>query len=203
MSAPELVCTPGGDSDNSYVTVAEADSYFAVRMDAELWRSADPATKVARLIEATQLIEETGGARRTYSAERQVFYGCPYRLEQALHFPRDTDYTAYFGGDDEHDDDGEGEDEEEPEGSGGGAQPSDWVVPEGVQRAVCEQALWLLQQKAMPQLIDHAQNQGEGIRYLMADGIILQYAGTRRPFWIAPRAWTAIDQYRIRHFQAA
>jgi hypothetical protein len=183
MSELTLVCTPGGDADNSYVTVAQADAYFAARIDADAWRA--DSEKATRLIEATGLIEGCGGTQMLPYSRRQLFWGTPrFLLEQKLHFPTTSDYQRIS--DDE-----------------GGGSTIQWTIPPTVMASVCEQALWLIQQQEHPQLIDHAALQADGVKYIMADSMQITYGGIDRPAWIAPRAWKLISRHRITRFQAA
>ena len=52
-----LDATIGGASANSYVTVAEADAYFATSFGRTAWGSALPANKEIVLIESTRLLD--------------------------------------------------------------------------------------------------------------------------------------------------
>ena len=52
-----LDATLGGASANSYVTVAEADAYFATSFGRTAWVSALPANKEIVLIESTRLLD--------------------------------------------------------------------------------------------------------------------------------------------------
>lgn len=71
--------TPGGPAANSYVSLAEADAYFATRLNADAWAQAgqaSPPRQEAALITATQrLDQEPFRGRRTYR-------------DQALSWPR-------------------------------------------------------------------------------------------------------------------
>lgn len=78
-----LVATLGAADANSYVTVEEADDYFAagVHLRASVWNALDPddedvPTKSALLITATRQID------------RLRFWGCKADDLQALQFPR-------------------------------------------------------------------------------------------------------------------
>jgi hypothetical protein len=51
----EIDATPSGTDANSYATVAEADTYFAGRLNTEAWADAD---QVAALIQATGWIDQ-------------------------------------------------------------------------------------------------------------------------------------------------
>lgn len=65
---------------NSYVTVAEADSYFADRLNATAWTSADAALKGQALITAATLLDE------------QRWIGTAVGEDQPLAFPRSGEY---------------------------------------------------------------------------------------------------------------
>lgn len=71
--------TPGGPAANSYVSLDEADAYFATRLNADAWAQAgqaSPPRQEAALITATQrLDQESFRGRRTYR-------------DQALSWPR-------------------------------------------------------------------------------------------------------------------
>jgi len=61
---------------NSYVTVAEADSYFADRLDVDAWNTADSATKAQALVTASAVLEE------------QPWAGVVVDVDQPMAFPR-------------------------------------------------------------------------------------------------------------------
>ena len=74
---PSLVETVGGASANSYVTVAEADTYFDERHEATAWTdTSDPDVKVRALITATRRID------------LEHFEGRKTAETQALEWPR-------------------------------------------------------------------------------------------------------------------
>lgn len=50
--------TVGGANANSYVSVADADAYIAIRLYSDEWNAADTATKQAALATATATIDE-------------------------------------------------------------------------------------------------------------------------------------------------
>lgn len=83
--AVTLTCTPGGASDNSYVTLAEAEAYFANRLNSSVngdWTNDSTGTarsddaKKAALITATLRIDE------------ETFLGLKASSTQALKWPR-------------------------------------------------------------------------------------------------------------------
>jgi hypothetical protein len=76
--------TPAGPNSNSYVSLADADAWFALGMQAAAWDAYVDADKSAALIEATRMIESLR------------LIGIPYDTDtpQALHFPL-SDYTRW------------------------------------------------------------------------------------------------------------
>lgn len=71
---PVLVATVGGTTSNSYVTLGEANTYFAGRLGGEAW--ADVENGTLALITATAEIDKLN------------FYGMKTNSAQALKFPR-------------------------------------------------------------------------------------------------------------------
>jgi hypothetical protein len=61
---------------NSYVTIADADTYFETRIDSAEWEVADDETKEQALVTATQLIDE------------RHWIGAAVSSSQALAWPR-------------------------------------------------------------------------------------------------------------------
>ena len=175
-----LTCTPGGASDNSYVTLAQADAYYDDTLRSAAWEAFGDMTKSTALIQATADIERLGGAKADdLSPARALFVGSPYATtedsggtiitSQALHFPRTSDVDA------------------------NGAV----FIPQALRDAVCEQALWLLEQDANPPLLDRAALQAAGITSVSVDGLSESYRATGVPRGIAPRAWMLVRQYII------
>jgi hypothetical protein len=78
--APVLVATLAGANSNSYITVADADTYFDNRLDAADWDASTSDNKAASLITATSWIDTLD------------FYGERSAVTQALKWPR-TDVT--------------------------------------------------------------------------------------------------------------
>lgn len=80
---------------NSYVTVAEADDYFADRLDVAAWTAADPTQKSQALVTATNVLEElpwTGtvmSASQSLAFPRSGYYFDP-RLGQHVTLDNDT-----------------------------------------------------------------------------------------------------------------
>ncbi len=126
MPGLEIDATVAGADSNSYVTMAEADAYFAGRLHADAWDTATQADKEKALVSACRDI----GALRL--ASRRLPYGYVREpvgaldvqydpllvvdAEQALAFPRLRDVDA------------------------AGA----YCIPERVKQAQCEEALALL-----------------------------------------------------------
>lgn len=168
--ATTIVCTPGGASDNCYVTLAQATTYFSLGLREETWDSYPSLLREQALIQATQDIEALGGPRvREDLTRRARFVGVPYDDDasaQALHFPRTVDYDTAV------------------------------VIPDGVKRAVYEQAWWLLAQRAAGgPLIDTDDLRARGVQNVSMDGTSVSLRATSVPAGIAPAAWTHIQPY--------
>ena len=65
---------------NSYVTVAEADAYFADRINVSAWTDATPTLKGQALVTATQILDD------------QRWIGTAISEDQDLAFPRSGEY---------------------------------------------------------------------------------------------------------------
>jgi hypothetical protein len=74
--APVLVATLAGANSNSYITVADATTYFDNRLDAADWTAATADNKAASLITATGWLDTL------------EFYGDRSATTQALKWPR-------------------------------------------------------------------------------------------------------------------
>lgn len=72
-----LVATPGAANANSYLTLQEANDYFASRLHAEAWAAASDPQKEAALIWATRLIDV-----------QVLFNGIATSADQSLAWPR-------------------------------------------------------------------------------------------------------------------
>lgn len=132
---------------NSYVDVAFADAYFAERLFADEWATADAAIKPIALIHASRRID------------RLRLRGVPKDLGQALAFPRcydDADDARRYN--------------REIFGSAGlifdatnryAGLVCDEAVPEVVLRAACEEALALLSSNGQSA---RAQLQADGVK---------------------------------------
>jgi len=193
-----LTVTPGGASDDSYISAADADAYFANTLRSTAWTTVLAATRELALRQATKEIEALGGPTPYgESPARAYFSGRPYdeSTPQALHFPRTSD-TDLDG---------------------------DLMIPTAVEEAVCEQAAWLLGvagpggissgtgglgtgQSGDDGIVNHGQLQGLGIQSWSMDGQSYTYRGNTsdgRPAHIAPSAWERIRPYIIRKFRTA
>lgn len=75
--AIEIIATAKGATSNSYVTLAEANSYFEGRSDASAWESGPTDdTKNRALVTATNRLEQ------------QDYFGTPTDSDQRLKWPR-------------------------------------------------------------------------------------------------------------------
>ena len=110
-----LDATVGGANSNSYITVAEADSYFEGMLHTNVWTGMTTAEKVASLVWATRLIDNLF-----------IWYGAKETLEQKLDFPRvgivSRDNAVTIGYD---------------------YVVGDFILPEELKNAVCELAILL------------------------------------------------------------
>jgi len=192
-----LTVTPGGPNDDSYVTLDEADAYFAGTLRAAAWTAITSQNRELALRQATREIEGLGGP--------QPYVGLPTRLwfsgtprdtstPQALHFPRSVDITS------------------------SGAP----VIPQAIRAAVCEQAAWLLNvagpggvasgagglgpgQSGDDGIVNHGLLQSMGIASWSMDGQSYSYRDVRglpgRPPHIAESAWAHVRPYIVRRFR--
>ena len=74
--AASIDATVGGASANSYVTVAEATSYFEGRLNASEWSGASDDEQIRALIMAARRIDQ------------EVYVGRSYDDDQAMQWPR-------------------------------------------------------------------------------------------------------------------
>lgn len=165
-----ITCTPGGATDNSYLTDAQATALLANTLREYTWAQYAVAERERALIQATAEIEALGGTRLTVSyPTRRLFVGGLPRngTSQALHFPRGEDVTT-----------------------AGVA-----VIITAVKWAVLEQAMHLLARHHEPPLLDRQGLRDEGVTSLSVDGISESYAATEIPRGIAPAAWQHIRPY--------
>lgn len=77
-----LIATPGASNANSYITVADADAYFATRPFSDDWTVLLTAVKESALISATTRLD-------TYD-----YVGIVVTSTQALKWPRQLDTTG-------------------------------------------------------------------------------------------------------------
>jgi len=103
-----LDATPGSASANSYVTLTEAEAYFADRLRVDAWTSASAADKEKALLTACRHLE-----RHRYWDGGGPAFTDPH---QRLAFPRKRDTNA----------------------------AGDYIIPQPVKDAQCEEALALL-----------------------------------------------------------
>lgn len=75
-----IIATPGAQDANSYLTVAEADTYHAGRLHNTAWTGADGPTKEAALLWATRLLD------------REQWTGYRTNELQGLRWPRSQVY---------------------------------------------------------------------------------------------------------------
>lgn len=68
--------TASGENANSYASVADGDTYFALRLDAADWTGATTATKESALVMATNRLEA------------EAYNGVATFLDQRLQWPR-------------------------------------------------------------------------------------------------------------------
>lgn len=83
--AVTLVYTPGGASDNSYVTLAEAEAYFANRLNSAVngdWTN--DSSGVAR----TDAVKSAALITATLRIDEEMFMGLKASSTQALKWPR-------------------------------------------------------------------------------------------------------------------
>jgi hypothetical protein len=163
-----LVSTVGAANANSYVSLAEAEDYFATRLDVSAWENAEEAgsgRKERALMAATRILD------------RQNYLGYPATTTQRLKWPRAavrkadsslvggdgllgagaltayrTGYGLYAGG-------------------GGDAYPSD-VIPQPLKDATCELAYALLAE-------EFTEANSEGLKSFSADGHSFSFRNDR------------------------
>ena len=185
-----IISTPGGATDNCYVTTLQAAAYFANTLRAATWEGWTVRDRELALIQGTQELEALGGEWQSaplfYATNgrawgddedeltgrgdfgRARFSGTPYYLAQCLHFPRAEDLIA-----------------------------GPLAIPKNVRDACCEQAFWLLEKQASPDLMPRADLQAQGVRTVSLDGVTETYGPRRVPAGIAPRAYALMRPYII------
>ncbi|MFB3880946.1 MAG: DnaT-like ssDNA-binding protein [Armatimonadota bacterium] len=161
--------TVGGLQSNSYVSLAEAEAYFAARLRAEAWSASSEADKEKALLTACRRIEahRLQVRRRPYlypgepadTLDRRYDWLAPLNADQALSFPRrrDQDHTGAY------------------------------AVPQQVREAQCEEALALLSRGAESER-RHAL-QAAGVTGFSVDGLSESYeAGASRQLLMSGEA---------------
>lgn len=148
--------TVSGENSNSYLTLEEAEAYFAGRLNADAWESASDADKEKALLMACRHIESLRlRVRRRpygYPDEPVDYLGAtwdvvaPASATQALSFPRrkDKDHDGNF------------------------------AIPERVKQAQCEEALALLARGAEEER--RRALQAAGVTSFSVDGLSESYA---------------------------
>lgn len=112
--------------ENSYVDVAEADEYFAGRLDADAWEGSDTDTKAKALITATRRIDmQRLRGKKADPKQKLQFPRCYWEPLRQVESNRSNADDPFSGG---------------------------WwcegEVPQQVKDACCEEALFLLQMTA-------------------------------------------------------
>ncbi|HOA01376.1 MAG TPA: hypothetical protein PLF11_00145 [Bacillota bacterium] len=179
--AVTLVYTPGGPTDNSYVSLALADAYFAIRRRTQTWEGWSTTDREEALVEATAIFEGLGGPKEPNCNERRLFSGVQYdsgatyddetglyTLNQALHFPRDEDIDVN----------------------------SNLIIPKDIQDAICEQAFWQLTQATKrPDPFNIASLRELGVLDASMDGVSVSVKPTRCPEEVCPLSWRTFRKY--------
>jgi hypothetical protein len=164
-----ITCTPGGSTDNCYVTLDQADDHFANTLREDAWQAHAEAQRERALIQATAEIEALGGPKAHEDlASRPLFTGTPYDADsQALHFPRTVDTDS----------------------------SGDAFITPAIRGAVIEQAFWLLDQQVNPDILDRDELQAQGVTSIGIAGHSESFTPTGRPQGICSKAWDAVRQY--------
>jgi len=164
-----IEATVGGENSNSYITLAEAEAYFAERLHADAWAGASEADKEKALLTACRRIE----AHRLQVHRRP--YGFPYDLPNALDrpadplAPADPDQALSFPRQRDLD------------------QSGNYAIPDQVKQAQCEEALALLAQGAEQER--RRSLQATGVKSFSVDGLSETYeTGAARQMLISAEA---------------
>ena len=150
-----LVATIAGGSSNSYLSLADAQAYFAARLHSDAWDGASDADREKALLTACRRIE----AHRLQVHRRP--YGFPYDLPNALDrpadplAPADPDQTLSFPRQRDLD------------------RTGSFAIPDQVKQAQCEEALALLAQGAEQER--RRSLQAAGVRSFAVDGLSESY----------------------------
>jgi hypothetical protein len=154
-----IVATVGGASSNSYVTLTEATTYFATRLNSAAWTAASSADKEAALLTACRRIE----ACRIAVNRRPYGYGvrisdplvydprAPYLDTQRLSFPRQVDRDT----------------------------TGTYIIPQAAKDAQCEEALALLARGTEDERRQALR--AAGVRSFSVDGLSETYADGDAP----------------------
>ena len=78
-----IIATAGSATANSYLTVADAQTYFDTRIGSDAWDDADSETQKALLVNATRMLDQSF-----------AWNGEVASSTQALRFPRDYVYNC-------------------------------------------------------------------------------------------------------------
>lgn len=137
-----LVATVAAHTANSYVTPGFADDYFSGLLEGDDWFAFPGDRREVALMTATRDID----ACITESGLDGVkYYGDAYGLtEQSLLFPRTFDLDPVT---------------DDPD------------IPEDIEKATCELALWRLKRRRGGNLIDTQEMRERGVRAVSVDGI--------------------------------
>lgn len=148
---PTIDATVAGSASNSYITLADADAYFANLLGGSDWAAFTSDQRQRALISATLVIERLQLRGKQYDRT----------TPQALHFPRIGEYE----------------------------------IPAAIQRAQCEQALWMLQQQAEPELFDRAALRAQGVTSMSLDGLSESYGGAQHADGLSPIVRSMLRPY--------
>jgi hypothetical protein len=142
----------GGAGSNSYVTLEEAEAYFAARLNADAWDAASESLQQKALLTACRAIEacriSINRPRYDYGAGlSQLEYDplAPYQVTQRLSFPRQRDRDM----------------------------AGTYMIPQAVRDAQCEEAIALLE--IGNQDARRAALRAEGVRSFSIDGLSETY----------------------------
>jgi hypothetical protein len=161
--------TIAGAASNSYLSLAEAQAYFAARLRSDAWEAASDADKEKALLTACRRIE----AHRLRVHRRP--YGYPYDLPNALDrladplAPADPDQALSFPR------------QRDLDRSGA------FAIPEQVKQAQCEEALALLSSGAEQER--RRSLQAAGVKSFAVDGLSESYeTGAARQMLLSAEA---------------
>lgn len=156
---------------NSYCTVADADAYFAARLNSEAWNNSTPESKETALIDACRRIDTLR------------FMGYKTSAAQSLQWPRvvvrpdlPPDERAWF-----YD-------------NYGNIVVSD-TVPHGIITAQMEEALYLI---AYNGTSERADLQRQGVTEIQIGPVREKYSGAGAPTGVCEEARRYLGQYIVR-----